>query len=51
MLLPRGANPLLAVVELAHDDFARIFDPADIAHLPFVCGWALADIVATRAPG
>ena len=59
VLLPMGANPLLAVVELArgrialagerftdaYDHFARIFDPADIAHLPFVRGWALADIV------
>jgi DNA-binding CsgD family transcriptional regulator len=59
VLLPMGANPLLAVVELArgrialagerfteaYDHFARIFDPADIAYLPFVGGWALADIV------
>jgi DNA-binding CsgD family transcriptional regulator len=59
VLLPMGANPLLAVVALArgrialaaerfteaYDHFARIFDPTDIAHLPFVRGWALADIV------
>ena len=52
VLLPMGANPLLAVVELARgrialagerfteacDHFGRIFDPADIAHLPFVRG-------------
>jgi len=59
VLLPMGANPLLAVVELArgrialsserfaeaYGHFARVFDPADIAHLPFVRGWALADMV------
>jgi DNA-binding CsgD family transcriptional regulator len=58
-LLPMGANPLLALVELArgrvalagerfteaYDDIARIFDPGDIVHHPFVRGWALADIV------
>ena len=59
VLLPMGANPMLAVVELArgrtalagerfteaHDHFARIFDPGDVAHQPFVRGWVLADIV------
>ncbi|HEY1919117.1 MAG TPA: LuxR family transcriptional regulator [Streptosporangiaceae bacterium] len=59
VLLPMGANPLLAVVELgrgrialagerfadAYDHFARIVDPDDIAYHPFVPGWALADIV------
>jgi DNA-binding CsgD family transcriptional regulator len=54
-----GANPLLALVELArgrialvseryteaYDHYARIFDPGDIAHHPYVRGWALADIV------
>jgi DNA-binding CsgD family transcriptional regulator len=59
VLLPMGANPMLSLVELArgrialaderfteaYDHFARIFDPGDIAHLPFVRGWALADIV------
>jgi DNA-binding CsgD family transcriptional regulator len=59
VLLPMGANPLLALVALArgrialagerfteaYDHFARIFDPTDIAYLPFVRGWALADIV------
>jgi DNA-binding CsgD family transcriptional regulator len=59
VLLPMGANPMLALVELArgrialagerfteaYDHFARIFDPDDVAHQPFVRGWALADIV------
>jgi DNA-binding CsgD family transcriptional regulator/tetratricopeptide (TPR) repeat protein len=59
VLLPMGANPLLAVVELArgrialtaerfteaYEHFTRIFDPDDVAHHPFVRGWALADIV------
>ncbi len=59
VLLPMGANPLLAVVELArgrialagerfteaYEHLARIFDPGDVAHHPFVRGWALADIV------
>jgi DNA-binding CsgD family transcriptional regulator len=59
VLLPMGANPLLALVELArgrialagerfteaYNHLARIFDPADMAHLSFVGGWALADIV------
>jgi DNA-binding CsgD family transcriptional regulator len=65
VLLPMGANPLLAVVELArgrialagerfteaYEHFARIFDPADIAYLPFVRGWALADIVSAAVYG
>jgi DNA-binding CsgD family transcriptional regulator len=59
VLLPMGANPLLALIELArgrvalanerfteaYEHFARVFDPDDIAHHPFVGGWALADIV------
>jgi DNA-binding CsgD family transcriptional regulator len=59
VLLPMGANPLLAVVELArgrialagerfteaYDHLARVFDPGDVAHHPFLCGWAVADIV------
>jgi DNA-binding CsgD family transcriptional regulator len=59
VLLPMGANPMLALVELArgrialagerfteaYDHFARIFDPDDVVHQPFVRGWALADIV------
>jgi hypothetical protein len=58
-LLPMGANPMLALVELApgrialagkrftevYDHFARIFDPDDVAYQPFVRGCALADIV------
>jgi hypothetical protein len=59
VLLPMGANPMLALVGLArgrialagerfteaYDHFARIFDPDDVAYQPFVRGWALADIV------
>jgi DNA-binding CsgD family transcriptional regulator len=58
ILLPMGANPMLALVELArgrialagerfteaYDHLARIFDPGDVAYQPFVRGWALADI-------
>ena len=58
VLLPMGANPMLALVEVArgrialagerfaeaYDHFARVFDPGDIAHHPFIRGWALADI-------
>lgn len=65
VLLPMGANPLLALVELArgrvalagerfteaYDHFARIFDPGDIAHHPFVRGWVLADIVDAAVYG
>jgi DNA-binding CsgD family transcriptional regulator len=65
LLVPMGANPMLALVELArgrialagerfaeaYDHLARIFDVEDIAHLPFVCGWALADIVEAAARG
>jgi RNA polymerase sigma factor (sigma-70 family) len=58
MLLPLGANPLLALVALARgrqtlaqDRFAeayahllRIFDPNDAAFHQFVGGWVLADL-------
>ena len=58
LLAPMGANPLLAIVELArgrtalagerfheaYQHLRRIFDVDDIAHQPFLCGWALADI-------
>jgi len=59
ILLPIGAKPMLALVELArgrialagerfteaYDHLARIFDPGDVAYQPFVRGRALADIV------
>jgi DNA-binding CsgD family transcriptional regulator len=60
-----GANPMLSLVELARgrtalaaerfsqafDHLARVYDPSDIAHHPFVCGWALADIVDAAVYG
>jgi DNA-binding CsgD family transcriptional regulator len=63
--LAMGANPMLSLVELARgrtalaaerfaqafDHLARIYDPGDIAHHPFVCGWALADIVDAAVYG
>ena len=63
--LAMGAHPMLSLVELARgrtalaaerfasafDHLARIFDPADIAHHPFVRGWALADIVDAAVYG
>ena len=65
MLLPIGANPLLALVALArgrhafaaerfseaYEFLARIFDPADAAYQPFVRGWALADLVDAAMRG
>ncbi|TVZ06085.1 helix-turn-helix transcriptional regulator [Trebonia kvetii] len=70
VLLPMGAGPMLSLVELARgrialagerfaeacDHFARVFDPGDFVHHPFICGWVLADIVeaavyAERDPG
>jgi ATP/maltotriose-dependent transcriptional regulator MalT len=59
MLLPMGANPLLAVVQYPrgvaalaagrHDEafhhLRRIFDPSDIAFHPHVRSWVLADLV------
>jgi DNA-binding CsgD family transcriptional regulator len=65
MLLPLGANPLLALVALArgrqalaHDRFAeayvqlrRIFDPNDAAYHQFVGGWMLADVADAAKQG
>jgi DNA-binding CsgD family transcriptional regulator len=65
VLLPMGANPLLALVALArgrhalaaerfseaYEFFARIFDPADAAYQPFVRGWTLADLVDAAMRG
>jgi ATP/maltotriose-dependent transcriptional regulator MalT len=58
-LLPRGANPLLALVQYprgaaalaagrydeAYQHLRRIFDPADSAYHPHVRSWALVDLV------
>ena len=58
VLVPMGANPLLAVVTLArgrlalagerfaeaHDHLVRILDHDDVAFHPFAPGWMLADI-------
>ena len=63
--LAMGASPMLSLVELARgrtalaaerfsqafDHLARVYDPGDIAHHPFVCGWALADIVDAAVYG
>jgi DNA-binding CsgD family transcriptional regulator len=65
MLLPLGANPLLALVALArgrqalaHERFAeayvqlcRIFDPNDAAYHQFVGGWMLADVADAAKQG
>ena len=65
LLVPMGANPLLALVELArgrtalagerfteaYQHLSRIFDVDDIAHQPFICGWVLADITDAAVHG
>jgi DNA-binding CsgD family transcriptional regulator len=65
VLLPMGANPMLSVVQFArgraaiaqgrfsdaYEQLRRIFDPADIAHQPFIGGWAIADFVDAAAHG
>ena len=59
VLLPIGANPMLALVQLArgttalgsgrhaeaYEQLRRIFDPADSAYHPHVRSWALLDLV------
>jgi ATP/maltotriose-dependent transcriptional regulator MalT len=59
VLLPMGANPILSLVQFARGrgavvqqryseglaHLARILDPADPAHHPFVGTWGLADLV------
>jgi DNA-binding CsgD family transcriptional regulator len=59
VLLPRGANPLLALVQWprgaaalaggrydeAYQHLRRIFVPSDSAHHPHVRSWALVDLV------
>ena len=65
ILLPMGANPLLALVQFARgraaiarsryseafEHLSRLFDPADISHHPFVGGWAIADYVDAAVHG
>jgi len=62
-LLPRGANPMLALVQYprgaaaladgrhdeAYQHLRRIFDPADSAYHPHVRSWALVDLVEAAA--
>lgn len=59
MLLPIGANPMLALVQFprgvtalalgrhaeAYEQLSRIFDPADVAFQPLVRSWVLIDLV------
>ena len=63
VLLPLGANPMLALVQLprgvvalghgrhveAYEHLRRIFDPADVAYHPHVRSWALIDLVEAAA--
>src|SRR6202008_3078560 len=65
LLLPMGANPMLALPALARGRLAlagerfgeayghlvRIFDPAGVAFHPFVRGWALADLADAAVRG
>jgi DNA-binding CsgD family transcriptional regulator len=65
ILLPMGANPMLSMVQFArgraavaqgrysdaYEQVRRVFDPADIAHHPFVGGWAVADYVDSAVRG
>ena len=65
LLLPMGANPMLALPALARGRLAltgerfgeayghlvRIFDPAGAAFHPFVGGWALADLADAAVRG
>lgn len=59
LLLPIGANPMLALVQFprgaaalaagrhaeAYEHLSRIFDPADVAFQPLVRSWVLIDLV------
>jgi DNA-binding CsgD family transcriptional regulator len=65
MLVPLGANPMLALPALArgrlalarerfgeaHEHIIRIFDPTSPAFHPFVRGWALADLADAAVRG
>ncbi len=64
-LLPMGANPQLSLIAFArgraalaadrpgeaYHHLARIYDPADVSYQPYVCGWALADLVDAAVRG
>jgi DNA-binding CsgD family transcriptional regulator len=63
IFLPAGANPMLALVQIAraraaladgrsadaYDHASRIFDEADHAYHPFLRGWAVADLAEAAA--
>jgi DNA-binding CsgD family transcriptional regulator len=63
VLLPMGAHPMLALVQLvrgaaalaafraddAYESLRRIFDPTDIAYQPYIRGWALVDFIEAAA--
>jgi DNA-binding CsgD family transcriptional regulator len=65
LLLPLGANPMLALPALArgrlalagerfgeaYEHLVRIFDPAGAAFHPFVGGWAIADLADAAVRG
>jgi DNA-binding CsgD family transcriptional regulator len=65
LLIPLGANPMLALVAFArgrlalaterfgeaYEHLIRIFDPAGVAFHPFVRGWALADLADAAVRG
>jgi len=65
LLIPLGANPMLALTALArgrlalarerfgeaYEHLVRIFDPAGAAFHPFVSGWALADLADAAVRG
>ena len=65
LLMPLGANPMLALTALArgrlalagerfgeaYEHLVRIFDPAGAAFHPFVRGWALADLADAAVRG
>jgi DNA-binding CsgD family transcriptional regulator len=65
VLLPMGANPMLSMVQFArgraavaqarysdaYEQLRRVFDRGDIAHHPFVGGWAVADFVDAAVHG
>ncbi|GAA0436097.1 LuxR family transcriptional regulator [Acrocarpospora corrugata] len=64
-LVPMGASPQLSLISFArgraalaadrpaeaYHHLARIYDPADASHQPYVCGWALADLVDAAVRG
>jgi ATP/maltotriose-dependent transcriptional regulator MalT len=65
LLVPLGANPMLALTALArgrlalanerfgeaYEHLVRIFDPTSVAFHPFVRGWAIADLADAAMRG